>query len=96
MTRRSRKNQAQEFGICNYELGMTQGHQVDQTSDYITSSALIFSQISRCSVSSLDVSGGQLLEGRGNVLIAANDELHAGDVVGNLLGLSKLSGQGTL
>ena len=37
-----------------------------------------------------------MLEGRGNVLIPAVDQLPAGDVVGDLLGLPQLSGQGPL
>ena len=56
----------------------------------------MFSRVSRCSVSSSDVCGGQLLEGRSDVFIAAIYQLPAGDVIGYLLCLSKLSGQGPL
>ena len=37
-----------------------------------------------------------MLEGRGDVLVAAVDKLPAGDVIGDTLGLSELPGQGPL
>ena len=40
------------------------------------------------SVTSQDVCGSHLLEGRSNVLVAAVNELPAGDVIGDKLGLS--------
>ena len=45
--------------------------------------------LSHCSssVPVKDVHGGQLLEGRSNVLIAAIDELTGGCIIGNPLGL---------
>ena len=48
------------------------------------------------SVTSQDVCGSHLLEGRSNVLVAAVNELPAGDVIGDKLGLSELPGQGPL
>ena len=59
-------------------------------------SALFFS--SSCSsivvpVSVQDVCWGHLLEGRGDVLIAAVYELAAGDVVGDFLRLPQLPGE---
>ena len=45
------------------------------------------------SVSVMDVCWRHLLEGRGDVLITAVDELAAGDVIRDLLRLPKLPGQ---